>query len=503
MCYRFFVSAIVAGLLCSAFGEKAKRQWFNPEYSEQEVAAFEKRANAGNAQAAYFYSIALCNGYGVVKDEGRAYAFARDAMLSGFRPALYLMGLCYLEGRGVEKNPEEAHKWFSRFTTWARALDAKKTNPVVMHSLAWCYASGNGVGKSSERAFSLYLKAAQQGHYLSQFKVGKCYLKGEGVDADIEKGLQIIKSVAGKGFPLAQQALGEMYLDGKDGSIPVDREKGLKLLESAANQGRLQAQMALGLRYATGDGVPKDFILAKKWLSMASAKGDKEADHLLDSVANMENLQEQISALISLSNALATVGQDPSLLRRLYVDQKNGVNTRQDCVAAPEKAVANVLESFLGVKFGNANISVESRAGKDLFVPSRKFRSFDEYWVSRMPLSHKVFSIAAVTPKFKLPDAYDEFEIVAGLLERKYACKLERRMEMDDGSSPFSLAGIVCGHRTSSDDARSITVFLAVCRDGRLKMEVTREDLERESRKERRRSVEKKVDAAASDGEIL
>ena len=118
-----------------------------------------------------------------------------------------------------------------------------------------------------------------------------------------------------------------------------------------------------------------------------------------------------------------------------------------------------------------------------------------------MPLSHKVFSIAAVTPK--LPDAYDEFEIVAGLLERKYACKLKRRMGMDDGSSPFTLAGIVCGHRTSSDDARSITVFLAVCRDGRLKMEVTREDLERESRKERRRSVEKKVDAAASDGEIL
>ena len=41
-------------------------------------------------------------------------------------------------------------------------------------------------------------------------------------------------------------------------------------LRAQAEQGNVTAQVELGFMYATGDGVPKDFVTAHQWLSLAA-----------------------------------------------------------------------------------------------------------------------------------------------------------------------------------------------------------------------------------------
>jgi TPR repeat protein len=46
----------------------------------------------------------------------------------------------------------------------------------------------------------------------------------------------------------------------------------------AAEIGDADAQFHLGLLYATGQGVPRDLVIAQKWLNLAAAAGVQEAN---------------------------------------------------------------------------------------------------------------------------------------------------------------------------------------------------------------------------------
>jgi len=69
---------------------------------------------------------------------------------------------------------------------------------------------------------------------------------------------------AQQGDIIAMTKLGEAYC-GKQ-SIPADLTKGKAWLERAADAGSLEARMFLGASYMSGSGLPKDDILASKYL---------------------------------------------------------------------------------------------------------------------------------------------------------------------------------------------------------------------------------------------
>jgi TPR repeat protein len=51
----------------------------------------------------------------------------------------------------------------------------------------------------------------------------------------------------------------------------------VKWYQLAAEQGVVVAQRNLGLMFKEGRGVPKDYVQAYKWFSLANAAGDLEA----------------------------------------------------------------------------------------------------------------------------------------------------------------------------------------------------------------------------------
>ncbi len=69
-----------------------------------------------------------------------------------------------------------------------------------------------------------------------------------------------------------------------DNATPVDpakERKDLSVLRQKAEQGNEKARVDLGVAYAKGDGVPKDYAEAIKWLQPAAVQGNAEAQFIL------------------------------------------------------------------------------------------------------------------------------------------------------------------------------------------------------------------------------
>ena len=74
------------------------------------------------------------------------------------------------------------------------------------------YARGVGVAKSKEKAFELYLRAAEGRSDTGCLAVGLALMKGDGVAKDIRRARSWVKRVADKGDKEAMQMLAAMML---------------------------------------------------------------------------------------------------------------------------------------------------------------------------------------------------------------------------------------------------------------------------------------------------
>lgn len=81
-----------------------------------------------------------------------------------------------------------------------------------------------------------------------------------------------IRAIAESGYAEAQFHLGFVYAGGQ--GVPRDYVEAAKWLSKAAAQGDAEAQAGLGTFYANGLGVPKDEALAYQWLLLAGAQGN-------------------------------------------------------------------------------------------------------------------------------------------------------------------------------------------------------------------------------------
>ena len=83
--------------------------------------------------------------------------------------AQYYLGMMYLKGQGVEKNYEEAGKWFRK--------GAENRLPQAQYRLAELYTEGEGVPRDFEFAYIWYSVGAAHQHKLSQNAVEKARTK--------------------------------------------------------------------------------------------------------------------------------------------------------------------------------------------------------------------------------------------------------------------------------------------------------------------------------------
>lgn len=164
--------------------------------------------------------------------------------------AQFHLGVMYRNGRGVQQDYMQAHRWFS--------LAAAKGHASAIESRDFVAAR---------------MAVAQQ-----LVDAVAAYNKG-----DYATALRIWRPLAEQGDAEAQFRLAGMYVFGS--GVAQDSAAAVSWYRMAAEQGKASAQINLGLRYTRGLGVPKDYVQAHMWHSLAAAQEDSDAAKYRDAVA--------------------------------------------------------------------------------------------------------------------------------------------------------------------------------------------------------------------------
>jgi TPR repeat protein len=190
----------------------------------------------------------------------------------------------------------------------ALALDAKDSRSVVTaappaststnnQTSIQAFQAGTALLKSgdTDKAVTALRYAAEQGHPLAQWKLGRMYADGDGVKRDHVQAFQFFSRIANEQAemsPWTQQArfvanayvsLGHYYLTGiPNSSVQRDVSRAYGLISYAASYfGDADAQYLLARLYLEGTGVPKDARQGVRWLGLSANKGQHQAQALL------------------------------------------------------------------------------------------------------------------------------------------------------------------------------------------------------------------------------
>jgi TPR repeat protein len=109
------------------------------------------------------------------------------------------LGSCYNHGHGVEKNEQEALKWYRKA--------AEQGDSFSQNILGNMYQSGRGVLKDYYEAVKWYRKSAETGNMFALWNLGGMYERGCGVQKDIEEAKECYRKAAEKGHTPSKNAL--------------------------------------------------------------------------------------------------------------------------------------------------------------------------------------------------------------------------------------------------------------------------------------------------------
>ena len=278
---------------------------------------FLKAAKAGDVEAQFRLGCCYCDGEGVIANVKEGFSWIRKAAEGGHACALRLLGNCYqmglfgvkqnlsrafnlfkeaaeqgdvmakayvgisyATGIGVTKNESEAVKWLQASLENRNSSEDKLVG-MCQYLLGGLYLDGEGVPQNKEKAFGLFLAAANNGLPEAQCKVGLCYYGGLGVTRNEQEAakwfqsvieVDVVDSVPSEIRGLSQCALGNLYLEGR--GVKKDEQKAFSLFLSAANDGLAEAQFCVGSCYFKGLGVSKNTYTAFNWYEKAAKQNN-------------------------------------------------------------------------------------------------------------------------------------------------------------------------------------------------------------------------------------
>lgn len=151
-------------------------------------------------------------------DHLRAAELWEDAAQAGDPAAQRNLGLMYLNGVGVLRDPATAADWFRRA--------ADQDFAPAAANLADLYLKGNGVEADPERAFRYMKQAAEGGLAESMHNLAVLYESGYGTARDRDAAIRWFRRAAEFGFGRAADRLTEMGVDPEGAVETGDGEPG-------------------------------------------------------------------------------------------------------------------------------------------------------------------------------------------------------------------------------------------------------------------------------------
>ena len=186
----------------------------------------------------------------------------------------------------------------------------------------------------SDTSLTALQYAAEGGHPIAQWKLGRMYADGNGVTQDDLRACEYVSRIANahaEDSPSAPQAaivanafvaLGRYYLAGIPNSkIKVDTERAREMFSYAASYfGNADAQYDLARLYLKGIGAPRDTKYGARWLGLAAQKGQHQAQAMLGQMLfNGEQLPKQAArGLMWLTLARDNAAPDETWIKESY-----------------------------------------------------------------------------------------------------------------------------------------------------------------------------------------
>lgn len=198
----------------------------------------------------------LGSGFGTAqKDKSRSIELYSIAANEGHTDAQYELG-CILEDTVPHStsNMKQAISWYKRA--------ADNGHFGAMFCLGECYENGKGVPMNKQKAFKHY-EIAQSDSYRARYALAVCYSKGSGTKQNPKKATEMFKEMALEGYPSALCSYGFALRHGE--GVEKDEEKAVHCYKKAAEKGEPQAMRNLQFCYERGCGVKKNPKLAEEW----------------------------------------------------------------------------------------------------------------------------------------------------------------------------------------------------------------------------------------------
>jgi TPR repeat protein len=188
---------------------------------------------------------------------------------------------------------------------------------------------------TSDTSLTSLQYAAEGGHPIAQWKLGRMYADGNGVTQDDLRAFEYFSRIANahaEDSPSEPQAaivanafvaLGRYYLNGIPNSkIKSDPERAREMFSYAASYfGNADAQYDLARLYLNGGGTSRDDVrYGARWLGLAAQKGQHQAQALLGQLLfNGDQLPRQAArGLMWLTLASANATPDETWIKESY-----------------------------------------------------------------------------------------------------------------------------------------------------------------------------------------
>jgi len=242
---------------------------------EEQVVQHEKSAKEidtkteNYAEDLFLEGMAYFNGTGVDQNDVKARKLFAQAQQQGSVRGKVMLGVCYMLGRGIAQNKAVARSLFNE------ASEAGDT--TGMRFLANAILESEPKPEDLEKAINLYEKAAELKDPEACDWLGDRYYKGEGRPHNVGKALELYKMAAAFGHNDAEYKLCLHVLQTEDNeNLPW----AVEVLQGLVKDEYPQAFYALGTLYYTGTGVEENFEEGAKLIKQAAELGDPRAQDL-------------------------------------------------------------------------------------------------------------------------------------------------------------------------------------------------------------------------------
>ncbi len=178
---------------------------------------------------------------------------------AGSVSAMGRLGRMYHRGRGVPKDYLLARRWLRR---------ANDRDPAWFQEL-YVTLLESGDPKFRDEAAKLCASESDSGSKYACLQRARMYRDGKGVEKDLGAAVEWYRKAVADGLPMAAIELFEILWSNR--AEDTDKEM-VNMILPFANEGNSGAMGRLGRAYRFGRGVPKNLLMAEKWMAKASEK---------------------------------------------------------------------------------------------------------------------------------------------------------------------------------------------------------------------------------------